>query len=83
MFKVLIGEKEVEIDVFGIADKVDDIFHKEFTGKTGITVDHYEIAKFILSIVNENNAKEKEFTRHIKDLEKALKEKEDRLKKKK
>ncbi|MFA6096703.1 MAG: hypothetical protein WC788_03705 [Candidatus Paceibacterota bacterium] len=82
MFKALIGENEVEIDVLEIADKIDDILHKELTRKTGITVDHYAIARFVISIINENNAKEEKFTKLIKDVEKALQEKEERLKNK-
>ena len=83
MYKALVGEKEVEIDVLEIADKIDDILHKELTKKTGITVDHHAIARFVISIINENNAKEEKFTKLIKDVEKALQEKEERLKNKK
>lgn len=76
MYKTLIGEREIEIDVFEIADKIDNVFHVELTSKAGITVDHHEIAKFVISILDKNNAEEKEFTKLVKDIEEALKKKE-------
>lgn len=83
MITALVGDKEVEVDVWEMADKIDDVFHNELTSKTGITVDHHDIARFIVSIVNKNNEKEKEFTKTIKDVEEALKKKEEQLKYKK
>lgn len=83
MFKALIGEKEVDVDVLGIMDGIDDVFHKNLTSKTGITVDHDKIIRFVISIINENNIKEKEFTRLMKESEQFFKEKEEKLNKKK
>lgn len=83
MFKALIGEKEVDVDVLGIMDGIDDVFHINLTSKTGITVDHDKIVRFVVSIINENNIKEKELTRLMKESEQFFKEKEEELNNKK
>lgn len=76
MYKALVGEREVEVDVVDIAERVDDILHKNLTDKTGITVDHDKIVRFVISIIDENNTKEEEFTRQIRELEEVLKKRE-------
>jgi hypothetical protein len=57
--KFLTDTDEIDIDVFGIIMSIDDIMHKEITDKTGITVSHRDIQKFIGNIVGENNREQR------------------------
>ena len=64
---------EIDIDVFGIIMSIDDIMHKEITDKTGITVSHRDIQKFIGGIVGENNREQRRRRRRNKELKDKIK----------
>ena len=53
--KVIVGNKEYDINVDEITEQIDNIFHKKLTATTGVTVPHHYIEIFIHNIINENN----------------------------
>lgn len=50
---------KVDIDAFDIIMAIDDVFHREITDKTGITVAHRDIQAFVSGIVRKNNRKQR------------------------
>jgi len=48
--KVLQGYKEIDIDLWDLQYRIDDIFHKEITDKYGITIDHNDTYKFLYNL---------------------------------
>lgn len=75
---------KIDIDMHDIVMSLDDIFHREITDRTGVTVSHDDIRMFVLTIINENNKKILDFRRlekEVKDLiEKNEKEFERKIK---
>ena len=57
--KFLTDTDEVDIDAFDIIMAIDDIFHREITYKTGITLAHRDIQAYVSGIVRENNVEQR------------------------
>lgn len=66
--KFLTYTGEIDIDIHDIVMALDDIFHREITNHTGVTVSHDAIRMFVLTIINENNKKILEFMQLEKDV---------------
>jgi len=58
--KVLQGYKEIDIDLWDLQYRIDDIFHKEITDKYGIIIDHNDTYKFLYDIFLQIDKVEKE-----------------------
>jgi hypothetical protein len=56
---MLCGDRKIEINVDSIADSIDDVLHKEITSKTGITIEHDMIYKFIIMLIERHNSLER------------------------
>lgn len=68
--KILYGlNKEKTVEVFEMADRIDDVFHDMITQHTGCTVSHADIYAFIYQVVNDNNETELKMRRALKKAE--------------
>ena len=56
--KIIVGEERVDIDVGKMTISIDEIFHQEITGKTGVIIGHSRIICFITDFITEYNANE-------------------------
>ena len=74
-------EKYTKIDDVEISEKIDDVFHKYITGKTGVTINHEKIYAFVCKFIREHNIeelkKEAEWKKVSKDLDELGKEHKD------
>ena len=64
---------DIDIDMYDIIMKVDDIMHQEITNKTGITVSHHKIQGFVADIIRENNQKQLQLRRERQELSNDIK----------
>ena len=82
--EVIVGDERIEIDVAKIVCDIDSVMHDELTDKTGVTVDHDDIIKFVSGIIRENNVRELRLWRAIEQdierSEKIKKENDDKIK---
>ena len=56
--EVTVGDKRIEIDMDKIMCGIDSVLHDELTDKTGVTVCHNDIIRFVSGIVREHNVRE-------------------------
>ena len=51
-------EKYTKIDDVEISEKIDDVFHKYITGKTGVVIERTNIHPFVVTLIREHNTEE-------------------------
>lgn len=51
-------EKYTKIDDVEISEKIDDVFHKYITGKTGVEIKRINIHPFVVTLIQEHNLEE-------------------------
>lgn len=82
--ELLTDTDTINIDIHEIIMDIDDIMHEKITDKTGITVSHRDIQRFIIGVISDNNVKQRkarqqqeELTADIKEYDKTYKKKID------
>lgn len=70
---------EIDVDIHDVTMKIDGIFHDEITDKSGVTISHRGIIKFVVGLIQDNNKDVMEFRRKEKELDDLMQEFEDQF----